>query len=65
MIKYISMQFLSVLSIYQFLINKRKKVGLKHCNNPKAFIECSNNMQYVYEILKNTIQEKTQSINSF
>ena len=65
MIKYISMQFLSILSIYQFLINKRKKVGLKHCNNPKAFIEYSNNMQYVYEILKNTIQEKTQSINSF
>ena len=59
------MQFLSILSIYQFLINKRKKVGLKHCNNPKDFIEYSNNMQYVYEILKNTIQEKTQSINSF
>ena len=30
---------------YQYLINKREKVGLKHYDDPKAFIEYSNNMQ--------------------
>ena len=29
---------------YQFLINKRKSIGLKHFNDPKAFIEYSNDM---------------------
>ena len=32
---------------YQFLINKRKSTGLKQFNNPKAFIEYSNDMQDV------------------
>ena len=30
---------------YQFLINKRESTGLKHLNDPKAFIEYSNDMQ--------------------
>ena len=34
---------------YQFLINKRKSTGLKHFNDPKAFIEHSNDMQDVYK----------------
>ena len=34
---------------YQYLINIRKKVGLKHFNDPKAFIEYSNDMQDVYK----------------
>ena len=34
---------------YQFLINKRESIGLKHFNDPKAFIEYSNNMQNVYK----------------
>ena len=34
---------------YQYLINKREKVGLNHFNDPKAFIEYSNDMQDVYE----------------
>ena len=34
---------------YQFLINKREKIGLKHCNNAKAFIKYSNHMQDVYK----------------
>ena len=33
---------------YQYLINKRKKVGLDHFNDPKAFIEFSNDMHNVY-----------------
>ena len=40
---------------YQFLINKRQIIGLKHFDDPKAFIEYSNGMQDVYKILMNTI----------
>ena len=34
---------------YQFLINERKSIGLKYFNNPKAFIEYSNDMQDVFK----------------
>ena len=34
---------------YQFLIKKREDAGIKHVNNPNAFIECSNTMDDVYE----------------
>ena len=34
---------------YQFLINKRENVGLKHWNDSKAFIEYSNDMEDVYK----------------
>ena len=34
---------------YQLLIKKRKGVGLKHYNDPKVFIEYSNNMNDIYE----------------
>ena len=34
---------------YQYLISKREKVGLNHFNDPKAFIEYSNDMQDVYK----------------
>ena len=34
---------------YQFVINKRESTGLKHFNDPKAFIEYSNDMQDVYK----------------
>ena len=34
---------------YQYLINKREKVGLNHFNDPKAFMEYSNDMQVVYK----------------
>ena len=34
---------------YQFLINERGSTGLKHFNDPKAFIEYSNDMQDVYK----------------
>ena len=33
----------------QYLINKREKVGLNHFNDPKAFMEYSNDMQDVYK----------------
>ena len=35
-------------SKYQYLINKREKVGLDHFDDPKAFMEYSNDMQDVY-----------------
>ena len=31
------------------MIRKRKDVGVKHLNNPNAFIECSNTMNDVYD----------------
>ena len=34
---------------YQFLITKRESTGLKHFNDPKVFIEYSNDMQAVYK----------------
>ena len=33
----------------QFLINKRESTGLKYFNDPKAFIEYSNDMEDVYK----------------
>ena len=36
-------------SKYEFLIKNREKVGIKHSNDLKAFIECSNTMDHVYE----------------
>ena len=34
---------------YEFLIKKREDVGIKYCNDPNAFIECSNRMDDVYQ----------------
>ena len=34
---------------YQYLINKRESVGIDHFNDPKAFIEYSNDMYNVYK----------------
>ena len=33
---------------YKILIKKRKDAGIKHLNDPNAFIECSNTMDDVY-----------------
>ena len=40
---------------YQFLINKRESIGLKQFNDPKAFIEYSNDMQDVYKNINDYI----------
>ena len=34
---------------YESLNKKREEAGIKHLNNPNAFIECSNTMDDVYE----------------
>ena len=47
---------------YQFLINKRESTGLKHFNDPKAFIEYSNNMQDVYKNIDEYNTDKERKI---
>ena len=44
---------------YQFLIQRREKVGLDSFNNPKAFNKYSMICKKFIKILKNTIQGKT------
>ena len=34
---------------YKFLIKKRKNSGIKHLNDPNAFVESSNTMDDLYE----------------
>ena len=44
----------------QLLNNKRERTGLKHFNDPKAFIEYSNDMQDAYKnIEEHNIDKKT------
>ena len=43
------MQKIRMKKKYQYLINKRENVGLNHFNDPKAFMEYSNDMQDVYK----------------
>ena len=38
---------------YEYLINNRENAGIKHSNDSKAFIECSNTMNDVYENIGN------------
>ena len=51
---------------YQVLIDKRENVGLKYFNDPKAFIEYSNDMQDVYKnIDEYNPGKKRKILNSF
>ena len=44
---------------YQNLIEKHKNSGLRRLEDPKALIECSNNMQRMFiKILKSTSQKE-------
>ena len=47
---------------YQFLINKRESIGLKHFNDPKAFIEYSNDMHDVYKNINDYNPDKENKI---
>ena len=47
---------------YQFLINKRRSTELKHLNDPKAFIEYSNDMQDFYKNIHEYNQGKKRTI---
>ena len=46
----------------QYLINKREGVGINHFNNPKAFIEYSNNMHDVYKNIDEYNSDKENKI---
>ena len=46
----------------QYLINKRKGVGINHFNDPKAFIEYSNDMQDVYKDINDYNPDKENKI---
>ena len=48
----------------QYLINKREKVGLDHFDDPKAFMEYSNDMQDVYKNIEdyNPIKKRKKLI---
>ena len=47
---------------YQYLINKREKVGLNHFNDPKAFMEYSNDMQDVYKNIEDYNPRKKRKV---
>ena len=47
---------------YQYLINKRERVGINHLNYPKAFIEYSNDMHKVYKNIDNYNPDKENKI---
>ena len=47
---------------YQFLIKKRESIGIKHFNDPKAFIEYSNDMHDAYKNINYYNPEKEKKI---
>ena len=49
-------------SKYQYLINKRESVGINHFNDPKAFIDYSNDMHDVYENIDDYNLDKENKI---
>ena len=50
---------------YEYLIKKREDVGIKHLNNPNAFIEYSNIMDDVYENINdyNSISKRKKKLS--
>ena len=47
---------------YQYLINKRERVGINHLNDPEAFIEYSNDMHDAYKNIDNYNPDKKNKI---
>ena len=47
---------------YQYLINKRESVGINHFNDPKAFIEYSNDMHDVHKNINYYNPDKEKKI---
>ena len=48
--------------IYQFLISKRESTGLRYFNDPKAFIEYSNDMHDIYKNINHYNPNKENKI---
>ena len=49
-------------SKYEYLIKNRENAGIKHLNDSKAFIECSNTMNDVFENIDNYNLNKNRKI---
>ena len=49
-------------SKYQYLVNKRESVGINHFNDPKAFIDYSNDMRDVYKNIDDYNPDKENKI---
>ena len=47
---------------YEHLIKSRENAGIKHLNDSKAFIECSNTMNVVYENIYNCNPNRKRKI---
>ena len=47
---------------YEYLIRNHKNTGIKHLNDLKAFIECSNTMNDVYENIDNYNPKRKRKI---
>ena len=47
---------------YEYLINKREQAGIKNLNDPRVFIEYSDDMNDVYDDISNY---NKKSVNSF
>ena len=47
---------------YQYLINKHEKVELNHYDDPKAFMEYSDDMQDVYENIEDYNPDKKRKV---
>ena len=63
MIKYILYAKDPYEAKYQYLINKREKVGLDHSKDPKVFMEYSNDIENVYKNIENYNPEKKRKIS--
>ena len=50
---------------YQYLINIREKIGIDHHDNPKAYIEYSNDMHDVYKNINEYNPDKENKIIVF
>ena len=50
---------------YEYLIKNRKNAGIKHLNDSKTFIECSNTMNDVCENIDNYNPKRKKNINCF
>ena len=47
---------------YQFLINKREIIGVDHFNDPKTFIEYSNDIPDIYKNIEENNRDKKRKI---
>ena len=52
-------------SKYEYLIKSRETAGIKHLNDSKAFIDCSNTMNDVYANIDNYNPKRKKNSNCF